>query len=352
MALPLDGDILGFLWTTGTVLFASKPQLRKNSRPVPLRYQREIVEDASLTEAQKKYLAPLEQKLEALNYRPLCTFRVTNYGSNLIREYRNAADPASCTLTVVEVQTNVNGVRGVKNSCVVNFTTRFSGGKWLTTRNMEVKTVLDTPEYRIVQECPNVTDVAQLKKRHDARAATMGTPLSPPSDVEGVFLEGQQDHERFSAFQLQRGTYKLNPQGDAYLITDKAFNRGIWNHFNPFARRISLPEAIFSILIGALLPLLGILKLAPAATESLGPASALSINPSTLVIAACYAFAGLILGLIAETQNYVWVLLITYIPAHIIAGSSLGWIPYSTLAFLVSFYVCQAKRRRQLVLQS
>jgi len=35
-----------------------------------------------------------------------------------------------------------------------------------------------------------------------------------------------------------------------------------------------------------------------------------------------------------------------------VAGSSLGWFPYSTLAFGISYFVCQAKRKRQLVLQS
>ena len=352
MILPVDCDLFGFLWTTATVVFGSKPQLRKNSRPIPLRYQREVVADSSLSEAQKKYLAPLDSQLEALNYRPMCTYRVTNYGANLLREYSNPADPASCTLTIVEVQTNVNGVQGVKNSHVVNFTTRFSGGKWLTTRNMELKSVMDTPDYRIVQECPHVTDLAQLKKKHDARSASMGTPVSPPRDVEGLFAEGQMDHERFSAYQVRRGILRLNPQEDAYLITDKAFNRGIRNFFNPFAHRISLATVLFSVLIGAVLPLFGILKLAPVVAERLGPAPAVGISSSTLAIAACYALAGIILGFIGEAQSYVWVMLITYAPAHLLAGSTLGWFPYSTLAFGISYFVCQAKRKRRLVLES
>jgi hypothetical protein len=351
VTLPLDWDLLGFLWTTARVLFATKPELRKNSVPIPVQYQRELVDDHSLTEQQKKYLAPLDQQLLKLNYRPLCTYRVANYGKNLLRQYYNPADPASCTLTIVEVRVNVKGLVAVKNSHVFNFTTRFSSGKWLTTRNMSVKTVMDSPDYRIVQECPHVTDVSQLKRRHDARAASLGIPLSPPNDVEGLFKEGDTDHERFSTHQLQRGILRLNSQGDAYVVTDRAFNRGILNHFNPFAHRLSLPVILFSILIGAVLPLFGILKLAPTLAAQVGPAAS-AISPSMLAIAACYGIAGVILGLVAETQNYVWVMLITYVPAHLVAGSSLGSFPYSTLAFAVSYFVCQAKRRRQLVLQS
>ena len=352
MILPLDCDLIGFLWTTGVVLFGSKPQLRKNSLPIPVHYQREVVEESSLSEQQKKYVAPLDKQLAALNYRPMCTFRVANYGKNLLREYTNSADPASCTLTIVEVHTNVSGLKAARNSHVVNFTTRFSNGKWLTTRNMEMKSVMDNPDYRIVQECQNVTDVAELKKRHDARSASFGTPLSPPRDVASLFEEYEMDNQRFFSHQVQRGILRLNPQGDAYLITDKAFNRGILNFFNPFARRLSLATVLFSALIGAVLPLFGILKLAPAIAERLGPAPAVGISPATLAIAACYALAGIILGFIGEAQSYAWVMLITYIPAHLVAGSTMGFFPYSTLAFGISYFVCQAKRKRQLVLQS
>jgi hypothetical protein len=352
MAFPLDGDVLAFLWTTANVLFGSKPQLRKNSRPIPVRYERELVEESSLTDQQKKYLAPIEAQLAALNYRPICTYRVTNYSSNLIRQYHNAADPASCTLTVVEVHTNVNGVKGVKNSNVVNFTTRFSNGEWLTTRNMGNQTVMDNPDYRVMQECTQENNLRRLKQKHDARAVSMGVPLSPPSDVAGVFDEGQKEHERFCAHQVQHGVLRMNPELNAYLVTDKAFNRGIRNHFNPFAKRISIPVTLFSILIGAVLPLFGILKLAPGIAARMGNTPYDMIHPSTLAVIACYALTGILLGFIAETQNYVWIMLITYVPAHLVANAALGFFPFSSVAHVVSYAVSQAKRKRRLVLQT
>jgi hypothetical protein len=349
---PLDCDVVAFLWTTATVVFGSKPNLRRNTRPLPVSYSRSIVDDAGLTEQQRKYLAPIDDQLASLNYRPVCTYRMTNYGTNLIRQYLNPADPASCTLTVVEVSSTVNGVKGVKNSNVVNFTTRFSGGKWLTTRNMELKSVMDTLEYRVMQDCPHITDIRLLKKKHDARATSLGTPVSPPAEVSAIFDEGQKEHERFCAFQVQRGILRINAAGTAYEVTDKAFNRGIRNHFNPFANRISLTVALFSILIGAVLPLFGILRLAPAVAHQVGRVPRGFIQPTTLAILVCYIVAGILLGLIAESQNYVWIMLITYVPAHIVAGAALGWFPYSSVAHIVSYMVCQAKRRRQLVLQN
>lgn len=350
--LTVDYDLFGLFWTTLIVLFASKPQLRKNSRPIPARFDRQVVDESSLSEQQKKYFAPFDAQLAALNYRPMCTFRVANYGTNLLREYSNPGDPAHCTLTVVEVQTNVRGLQSVKNSSMVSFTTRFSDGKELATRNMELKSLMDSPEYRVVQDCPSVTNLAELKKRHDARSAGFGTPVSPPLDIKSLFAAYEEENRRQFAHQVERGLLRLSPQGDSYLLTDKAFNRGIRNFFNPFARRLTLKNAFLSVLVGAAIPLYGILKLAPAVTEQFGGDPAVGMGPEGLTIAACYAVTGVILGLFSEVQSFVWVVLITYIPAHLAAGSSLGRFPYSTLAFFISYFVYRAKQGRQLILQS
>ena len=249
----LDCDVLGFLWTTVMVAFGSKPQLRKNSLPIPVHYHREVIEESALTEQQKKYFAAFDAELSALNYRPMCTFRVANYGTNLLREYLNPGDPANCTVTVVEVKTDVRGLKATTKSCVVSFTTRFSTGKWLVTRNIELKSLMDSPDYRLMQECRNITSLAELKKRHDERSATLGMPLSPPRDVKSLFKEYEEENHRLYGYQVQRGILQLNPQGDAYLLTDKAFNRGILNFFNPFARRLSLTNILFSLLVSAVI---------------------------------------------------------------------------------------------------
>lgn len=348
----LDADLIGLFWTTAAVLFTSKPQLRKNSRPIPARFDRQIVEESSLSEPQKKYFAPFDAQLAALNYRPMCTFRVANYGTNLLREYSNPADPAHCTLTVVEVQTNVNGLKAAKNTSLVSFTTRFSTGKELATRNMELKSVMDSPEYRVLQDCPNETNLAELKKRHDARATSFGTPVSPPRDIPSLFAAYEIENQRHFAHQVERGLLRHNLQADAYEMTDKAFNRGIRNFFNPFARRLTIKNALLSLLVAAVIPLYGIVKLGPAVSAQLGSEPAAGVGPGPLVIAACYLATGVLLGLFSEVQSFVWVVLMTYIPAHLVAGSSLGIFPYSTLAFSVSYFVRRAKEKRQLVLQS
>jgi hypothetical protein len=261
MVLPVDADILIFLMTTFTVIFASKGRLRQNVRQIPAHYDFEELTDNQLTEAQRNYLRPIDAQLGKLNYRPDCTFRVRNYGQNLLRRYSNPADPATCGVTIVEVKTKVGQAQTVRNANSVEFTTRFADGRTLNTRNSPLKSLMDQPPYKIVQQFPNLTNLAELKRKHDAASNSLGVPLTAPSGTAAIFEEVHKDHTRFSEFQVEHGVYRKSPGGDAYQITEKVMNRGIRNFFNPFAKRFSATQAIFSVLLGAFLPLFGYRKL-------------------------------------------------------------------------------------------
>src|SRR5262249_47566083 len=150
--------------------------------------------ESQLTPAQLEYLKPYDLQLARLNYRPLCTFRAKNYGTNLLRRYINSADAASCALTVVEVKANVNGVVNVRNSSHIEFATRLRNGDKLITRNMTQKSLFDQPPYRITQDFPNVMDLAELKKRHDAKARGLGEADFPPQDFASVGEELNAEH--------------------------------------------------------------------------------------------------------------------------------------------------------------
>jgi hypothetical protein len=154
-------------------------------------------------------------------------------------------------LTIVELKVQASEVEAVKTASMVSFSTRFADGKLLSTRNMSQKALGDQPPDRIVQECRQTTDLRELKKRHDARASQMGTPMTPATGTSDIFEEQGRDHQRLSEFQVERGIYRLLPGGQAYEVTDKAHVRAIWNHFNPFAHRVSWMELIFSALVGS-----------------------------------------------------------------------------------------------------
>lgn len=355
MMIPWDADILVFAWTMMKIVFTSKKRLRAANRAIAVHDDLEAVPEGALSQTQKNYLQPFDAQLAALNYSPDCTYRVTNHrnlGKNLLRHYSNPADRASCQLIIVEIKVKVETTESVKTSASVSFTTWFHDGKVLTTRNMSLKSLLDRPPYAIRQECRHVTSLTELKKRHDARAAKMGMALPAPAGVDAVFAAHHKEHERFSNYQLQQGTYRLLPDGQAYELTDKVHARGIWNHYNPFAKRISPPPAILAALVGSVLPLYAILKVAPwIATQTEGsPATLLPIT--SFAICLCYILAGAIIGLVSENASYQWIMLISYVPAHFVAGWNFGWWPYSTAMFLTSFYTNRARRRSALIFES
>lgn len=355
MPIPWDADILIFTWTTAKIIFGRKRRALEAHRTIPAQLEFEEVPENALTPAQRDYIRPCDLQLAALNYHPDCTYRVTNfrnYGHNLVRRYLNPTDPAPCTLTIVELKVKIGNLESVKTNSHVAFRTRFSDDKVLTTRNMSLKSLMDHPPYSIVQECRNIGDLAELKRRHDARAARMGPALSPTSGPKAIFEEKQREHRRFAEFQVQRGLYRLLPGGEAYEVTDRARLRGIWNHYNPFAKRISWTELIFCSLIGSVLPLFAILKIVPMISSPLENLQVSLVPAPWIAIAVCYVLAGAIIGMVSDRASFHWIMLISYVPAHVMAGWSFGWFPYSTLMFVTSMYVIRAKRRRTVIFES
>jgi hypothetical protein len=152
---PVDPDMAVFLATVGRILFGSMAQLQRNIAPVPKEYEFEEVPFERLTREQQEFFAPYDKHLLAMEYRPLFTYRVRNYASNLIRRYVNPTDRASCTVIAIEVKTRVAGIVNRTLASNVSFLTVFTDGKELTTRNMSVRTVLDSLPGSIVQECPH-----------------------------------------------------------------------------------------------------------------------------------------------------------------------------------------------------
>jgi hypothetical protein len=349
MQFPVDAELAVFLYTVGKVLL-SLPRLRRNVPSVPVHYEIEDIPHAFLTDAQARYLAPYDQKLAAMNYWPVCTYRITNYGHNLLRQYVNPAETSRCVVMINEMALGVGGRRTVTNSCTMSFHTRFTDDTILTTRNMKLKSVLDPPPYQVVQECPGVDEPAEMKRRHDAGAQSMGCPVTPATDAARIFRDVQSEHERFSAYQLSVGGYWPLPGGNSYALADKVHWRGIRNHLNPFAHRFSVRRFLPAALLAAALPVFAFLQFAPAFADA---ARNIGFPPQVAaeaVILASYMVAGAIIGYVLERQTFVWVFLLTYISVRLFTTASLGPIPYSAIAGSVAYSVAQAKKRRRAVL--
>ncbi len=350
MRFPVDVDLAVFLYTAGKTLFTGLPRLRQNAPLVPACYEIENVPEATLTEAQARCFAPYDEKLAAMNYCPVCTYRISNYGENLVRQYVNPAESSRCEVVIHELALTVESTQTFTGSCVIHFHTRFTDDTILTTRNFKLKSILDQPPYWVVQECPQINDPAKLKRIHDARAQTMGCPVAPFTDVDRVFKDVQSEHERFTTYQLSVGGYRPLPGEDSYAISDKAHWRAVRNFFNPFAQGISAQRFLPVAILAAALPLFARLEYAPAAAHA---ARTLGFPPefaAAAVIRLCYFVAGALIGYVLERDTFIWVFLLTYFSVRLFTSADLGPIPYSALAGGVAYCVAQVKKRRRAVL--
>ena len=350
MKLPVDGDLAVFVYTVGRVVFTALPQLRLSVPKVPVHYQIEEVAASALTDRQAAIFAPYDEKLAAMSYWPVCTYRVANYGHNLMRTYVNSAETSRCVVMIVELNLNVAGKRPVSSTCLLSFHTRFTDDTILTTRNMQLKSVLDCPSYQTIQERPRISDPAEMKRVHDAKVASMGCPVPPPASATQVFKDVNEEHDRFCQYQLSQGTFHPDPDGTTYSLADKAHWRGVRNHFNPFVHRFHPLRFIPAALVAMFLPVLAALNLAPAAAAA---AQNMGFPPDTAfraMMLACYLVAGATVGLLLEHGAFLWVFLLTYIPIRIFAPAALGPMPYSAFAGAVAYAVAQARAHKRAVL--
>lgn len=347
-----DTDLVVFLATVGQIFVLGPAQLRKNVRPMPKVFDIETVRRESLTETQRHCLAEFDEKLARLNYQPVHTYRAANYGQNLLRSYFNPSEPARCVLMIVEVTVNVNGVRSSNHSSTLEFFTFFTDESVLVTRNMRIKSVFEEPPYRITQECPRVSDPAELRRRHLARLEQISrVPRSPASDPVAIAKEFQRGHERFCEYQLSRGNLRRDPTGNWYFTTAKVHWRGIMNHLNPFVQRFAFSKFLPAALSGIALPVLGSEFLAPAIARSAMMARFQGFDLVQMVTLGSFALAGALVGLFLQKSNFLWTFIFTYLGVGAILGFHSDPLPCSTIAALVGHAVAQRQKTQKLILQ-
>jgi hypothetical protein len=351
MNLPsLDSDILVFIATFARVLATAPARLRRNGLPIPEEYKLEEVPDLAFTEKQRQFFTPYDEKLAAMNYFPVCSYRVANLTRSLLRRYANPTDPAYCTVTAIEVKYYYKGQQQWAPSSQMIFRTDFTNGRSLTTRNMNIKTVMDRLPEHDVQECPNVNDAAELKARHDKKSARLGVAQPFPNHIEKIFESIHADHKRFSEFQLERGIYRRRSPG-VFALTRKAHWRGIRNHWNPFAQNVSITRLALAVLVATGIPTLTYLRVAPGLAPLWPRTSIELLVASQVVLLASYLVSGAVIGLLFKRSAVLWAFLLTYIGVHLCTGWWFSLLPFSGFAASAAYSVKRLRQRQRVMLQ-
>lgn len=345
--LPFDNDLLTFvLATVGTLLRA--PRRLQQREPVPAEYEPEEVPAEKLTEKQKRFFEPYDQKLAAMHYFPVCTYRIANHQRTLLRRYACPVDPAYCTVIAAEVKYHYKGREQWAPTSLVTFRTQFTDGSALTTRNMKVKTLFNTLPGRVVQECPNTDEPQALKRKHDAKVGSMGCPQPFPSDVSRILDAVRTEHREFAEYQVKQGLYRRDPGG--YALTSRAIWRGIRNHYNPFAQRVSPIRLALSALLATGIPAAAFWKVEGSFREAAGTGLGIGLE-SRAILLASYVLAGVAIGFLIERSPFLWGFLLTYVGVHVCTGWWISTIPFSMIAALTAFQVKRLRHRQRLMLQ-
>ena len=345
----LDTDLVAFALTIGGTLLRAPRRLQQRE-PTPREYQPEEVPPAQLTDKQRQFFEPYDHKLAAMNYFPVCTYRIPTMHRNLLRRYSSPVDPAYFTLIAAEVKYHYKGRAEWAPTSLLTIRTDFTDGRALTTRNMKRKTLFDRQPNRVVQECPNVDDPAALKKKHDSAAQSMGCPQPFPSDVSRVLNAARTEHEEFVQYQVTRGLYRSDPRG-GYALTNKAIWRGIRNHYNPFAHRIAPLRMALSALLAVGIPAIAFVLMAGGGQQA-SPGTHLVLDmQGEAVLLASYVAAGAAIALLIQRSPFLWAFLLTYVGVHLCTGWWASPIPFSLIAALTAFQVKRFRHFQRLMLQ-
>lgn len=235
MWLPLDLGLL--LYTTGHFLLTAVPKLRKRAHRTPIEPNYQVLADNELSEPQRAYLIPFDRELGNLGYRPVLTFTtVHNNGrtQGLSRDYVNDSDAASCKVIVAE--SSAKGPYGVhvRHVAVVNFITRFSGGRRFYTSNSSQVRMFNPIPGVTSQRLRNIDNIAELKRRHDNWISHDEVPLAPLSTPEAFLSDARQQHVAFVQHQLATGMFCEDRETHTAVTTDKVHWRAVLRRYNLF----------------------------------------------------------------------------------------------------------------------
>ena len=341
-------DLGAFLLMKAVVIPRSLVKLRLR-RPVPAEIELRAFRDSELTEKQRSFFLPYDLKLESLGYRPFCTYTSTNTGGKgLARNYVNPFDTANCSVLVVEVETVVNGKKHFGQASSVSFVTRFADGSRCATSNSGQMRLFDLPPGWRAQRCRNVTDLRELKQRHDRLAEGMGVPNAAIAD-EASMLENVRDYHRvYFGHQVSTGLYALDPGGTTLRPTDRLHWRAVFRHYNPFIHAFHVDSFLPAALLGAGLPLAAS-RGAEQLSSMLAPNAMLTAPLATMLTTIGVILGGVAAGWFLKRQSILWTFLLIYLPLCL-----LGHTPPEPLsvygAAVLAHYVRQFRVRRRLML--
>ncbi len=334
----MSGELGRFLFiAVGTVLIAVPVILKTIKLPRHLELQ--IIPDAQLMPKQREFFAAYDSKLKELGFDPFITYRLSNIpkSKNLLRTYLSNAEPTRCT---VQISGAANGPVQFNQ---VQFVTEFGDKSRTFTTNRQQSETFDPEPGKFVQECRGVTDLAELKRRHDQFTEKKHQMIGPVFVDRNNFISMcKEQYEREVSHQVKQKLLWLDAAKDEYRVTLRWALRVQRNMFNPFADNFTLQKLVGALAAGSL-PILVNLQQAQLMH------SMSQVNVGWLpVVTLAYVVAGVAAGLLFGHKSFLWAFLLAYVPSLLLPSATAHSIGMSLLMGWVAdiTFRLQARRKR------
>lgn len=335
----MNGELARFLWIAiGTVLIAVPIILKTIKLPRHLELQ--IIPDSQFTPKQREFFASYDIRLKELGFEPSITYRMSNIpkSKNLLRTYLSSTEPTRCT---VQISGAANGPVQFDQ---VNFVTEFADKNRTFTTNRQNSGTFDPEPGKFEQECRGITDLAELKRRHDQfteKHQTSGPVFVDRDKFVGMVKE---QYEREVSHQVKQRLLWLDAAKDEYRVTLRWALRMQRNMFNPFADNFTLKKLAGALAAGSL-PVLVTLQQAQL-MHGMAHANVGWVP----VIVLAYVVAGVAAGLLFGHKSFLWAFLLAYIPTLLLPSATSHRIGMSLLMGWVADITFRLQARRKQLL--
>src|ERR1700757_2456971 len=318
-----SGELGQFVLVAAGTVAIAVPIILKTIR-LPRHLELQLVPDSQLTPKQREFFASYDSRLKELGFEPFTTYRMSNIpkSKNLLRTYFSSTEPTRCT---VQISAATNGPVQFDQ---FHFVTEFADKSQTFTTNRLNSETFDREPDKFVLECRGLTDLSELKLRHDQFTEQYRRRSPVFVDRDNFETLVKEHYDREVSHQVRQKLLWLDAAKDEYRVTLRWALRVQRNMFNPFADNFTWMKLAGALAAGSL-PFLVNLQQA----QLMHGLSQANVGWVPTVVLA-YAVAGIAAGLLFGHKSFLWAFLLAFIPSlflpaanHAIGMSLLmGWV--------------------------
>jgi hypothetical protein len=331
-----SGELGQFVLVAAGTVAIAVPIILKTIR-LPRHLELQLIPNSQLTPKQREFFASYDSQLKALGFEPFTTYRMSNIpkSKNLLRTYFSSTEPTRCT---VQISAATNGPVQFDQ---VHFVTEFADKSQTFTTNRLNSETFDREPDKFVLECRGLTDLSELKLRHDQFTEQYRRRSPVFVDRDNFETLVKEHYDREVSHQVRQKLLWLDAAKDEYRVTLRWALRMQRNMFNPFADNFTVKRLAMALAAGSL-PVLA----------NLGQAQRLhSMNQANVDwvpgVMLAYVVAGVAAGLLFGHKSFLWAFLLALIPTFFLPATThnigmsllMGWA--ADLTFRL-----QARRKR------